>query len=332
MLKKRDLRLATLTLLLGFSLFTLGGCGISGAPVEVTLNGYTVDRATGTAYFNLSAFDASSNLITTGVIENPSITVNQALDASGNELGNVSATARVCGDIVSHDAITAVVTLDATGSMADNDPNNLRSDAAKAFIDRLGVADLAAVASFDTDTAPTPSFSAIHVWQNFTNDKTLLYTAIDAATFAGGGTNLWDAIIDDVNLLLTETSGAEKVALVLTDGEDTDSLATSSGAATYAADNGVKVYMIGLGDPQWIDFSEMQDVARQTGGLFAAANDPAQLEQLFDGMFNATKASFCIEATFLVDGAPPAPGTTIRGSLTFTLNGREFSVDYTVTF
>ena len=315
------------------TLLAVAGCGSNRfAPAKVTLNGYTIDRDSGTVSFNLSAFNYADELITGGIVENPSVTITEARDASGNRISGVSATARVCGNITSHDAILAVVTLDSTGSMEYNDPSGLRSDAAKAFIDRLGAGDLAAVASFDTSTTPTPGFSAIHIWQDFTSDKESLKEAVDDATFNGGGTNLWDAVVDDVDLLMTRQSSAEKVALVLTDGADTSSSHSSAYAADYARTNGVKVYMIGLGDPDSLDFSEMQNVATETGGLFAAASDPEQLSEMFDGMFNATKASFCISVQFSVNGAPPAPGTTISGTLSFVVNKRSFDVDYTVTF
>ncbi len=331
MMRKRRLALASLA---SFAiLLTLGGCGsLSLEPANVTLNGYTIDQDTGTVNFNLSAFDYNDELITSGTVSQASVVVTRATDAAGNPLSNVSAEAQVCGDITSHEAIVAVITLDATGSMADNDPTDQRNDAAKSFIDRLGPGDLAAVASFDTDTAPSAGFYAIHVWQDFTDDKESLYAAVDQATFAGGGTNLWDAVVDDVNLLATSTSDAEKVALVLTDGEDTDSFYTAADAASYAKDHGAKVYMIGLGDPNTLDFSEMQYVASETGGLFAAASDPDQLSNMFDGMFNASKASFCIAVRFSVNGAPPAPGTTISGILSFAVNGSSFDVDFTVTF
>ncbi len=90
--------------------------------------------------------------------------------------------------------------------------------------------------------------------------------------------------------------------------------------------------MIGLGDPAELDFSEMQNVASKTGGLFASVNDPDQLEQLFDGMFNATKASFCISVKFTVNGAPPAPGTEIKGTLYFKVNGRDLEAPFDVVF
>ncbi|WP_457638105.1 vWA domain-containing protein [Oceanithermus sp.] len=160
--------------------------------------------------------DVNGELLTSGVVSEPYVTVSGAWDAAGNELYGVQGEAKVCGNITSHEAITAVITLDSTGSMDDSDPNGMRADAAKAFIDRLGPDDKAAVASFDSDTEPSPNYMAIHVWQDFTNDKTLLKNAVDNATFANGATNLWDAVYDDVNLLLTDTSSAEKVALVLT--------------------------------------------------------------------------------------------------------------------
>ena len=76
----------------------------------------------------------------------------------------------------------------------------------------------------------------------------------------------------------------------------------------------------------------MQNVAAATGGLFAAASDASGLQALFDGMFNATKASFCIKVIFLVSGKPPTAGTRITGTLPFQVSGKPFSTDFDVVF
>jgi len=316
-------------------LILLGGCNLlsagGGIPTKVTLNGYTINRSQGAVSFNLSAFDAQGNLIEQGTVENPQVSGLSAEDSSGSPVTGVQGTATVCGQITVQKNVTCAITLDATGSMSSNDPNEDRNAAAKAFIDRMTAGDLAGVASFETGTTPTGNYLAIKIWQDFTNDKTALKNAVDQATFAGSATNLWDAVYDDVDWLLTQNT-SNRIALVLTDGQDNSSSKTAQDAADYAAQHGIKVYMVGLGDPASLDFTSMQDVATQTGGLFAVAKDSTQLTNLFDGIFNASKASFCITVTFTINGSPPPAGTRITGTLTFTLNGVPSRVDFDVVF
>jgi len=310
----------------------LGGCGSSlgPTPVKVSLNGYTIDRSKGLVKFNLSAFDNQGHLIEHGTVSDPSVTDLRAT-LSGQPLDAVEGQAVVCGQITVHRNVTCAITLDATGSMSDNDPDHQRAKAAKAFIDRMTAGDLAGVASFDTDTQPTDSYLAIHVWKDFTGDTSALKSAVDQATFEGGATNLWDAVYDDVDWLLTQGS-SNRIALVLTDGEDNSSNKTYQEAAEHAVQNDVRIYMVGLGDPSTLDFTAMQEVANQTGGLFAAAQDASQLTDLFNGIFNASKASFCVAVTFTVNGQPPQAGTRITGKLAFVLNGKPSQVDFDVVF
>ncbi|PZA07013.1 MULTISPECIES: VWA domain-containing protein [unclassified Meiothermus] len=294
-------------------------------PSKVSLNGYVVNRSEGSASFNLSALDANGAVLTVGRVENPGVN-NLKVSNSSSVVG----TATICGQISVQKALNCLITLDSTGSMDSTDPNQKRRDAAKAFVGRLTPDDQAAVASFDASTSPTSSYLAIRLWQNFTADKDLLNAAIDQATFALGATNLWDAVYDGVDLL--RAKNGNRVQLVLTDGADNSSIKSSSQASDYARANGVKVYMVGLGDPSSLDFTRMQNVAAETGGLFAAVNDASGLQALFDGMFNATKASFCIKVIFLVDGKPPTAGMRITGTLAFQVSGKPFKTDFDVVF
>lgn len=308
-------------------LLLISACGtqVNPIPSKVSLNGYTVNRSEGSASFNLSALDANGSVLTTGKVDYPGV---NNLKTSGS--ANIVGTATICGQISVQQALSCLITLDSTDSMSSTDPNQKRRDAARAFVGRMTSSDQAAVASFDTSTSPTSPYLAIRLWQSFTADKSLLNTAIDQATFASGRTNLWDAVYDGVGLL--KAKNGNRVELVLTDGEDNSSIKTSDEASNYATANGIKVYMVGLGDPSSLDFTRMQNVAAATGGLFAAASDASALQTLLDGMFNATKASFCIKVVFLVNGKPPIAGTRITGTLTFQVSGKPFSTDFDVVF
>lgn len=303
-------------------------------PDKVVVNGYTADATRGSASFNLSALDANGQLITRGTVQAANVTNLSARDSRGNPISGATATATICGQIIAQQNLTAAVVLDATGSMSWNDPNRKRNEAAKAFVDRMTQGDLAGIASFDTSTRPTSGYYAIKIWQDFTGNTADLKGAIDNATFAGGGTNLWDAVYDAATWLGQRPAGAPNpCALVLTDGQENASRYASRNAAVQRAQSGgVKVFMVGLGDPNSLSFGDMQYVAAQTGGTFAAVSDPNALIQLFDRMFNAAKSSFCVEVVFRVNGNLPTSGTTFTGTLNVTIEGRLYSANFDVVF
>src|SRR5690625_7858051 len=79
------------------------------------------------------------------------------------------------------------MSLDGSGSMSWNDPDEDRNAAAKQFVSRLGPTAQLAVASF-----PSSTFGEDYtLHQDLTSDKALLAAAIDEATFDSGGTPLW---------------------------------------------------------------------------------------------------------------------------------------------
>lgn len=296
---------------------------------SATFNGVTaIDTATGTASMSVSALDGDGNVLGTGTLTAPSASVSEVLDGSGTTVtASYAGTATVCANITGGSGdVTGILTLDATGSMSGSDPNKLRAGAAKAFVDRMRSGDRVAVASFDTSTSATPPYQAIKVYQDLTNDKAPLKTAIDDATFDGGATNLWDAGIDSA-AYLKAASGSNKVAVLLTDGMDNNYTGTPADVVAAAKAANVKVYTVGLGTS--LDMQELIDVAGQTGGAFAQVQDAADLTGLFDGMFNASQAAGCVRVQF--DPAPPS-GYTFKGALSFKVDGHPVQATYRVVF
>lgn len=300
----------------------------AGTPAKATVNGVSaIDTAAGTASLSVSALDAANRVLGSGTITNPSATVVSVTSAGVASQAVYAVTAQVCGDITSSTGdITAALTLDATGSMSLSDPNNLRNDAAKAFIGRMATTDRAAVASFDSSTTPTGSYLAIKVWQDLTSDDALLDTAVDSATFAGGLTNLWDAGVDSV-ALLAGASGSNKLVVLLTDGEDNSSTKTASDVSTAANNANVRVFTIGLG--AYVNSTELAQIAADTGGTFNQVADAADLTGLFDGVFNASQAAGCVGLQF---SPAPTSGQTFAGQLSFSVNGTPLSTNYSITF
>lgn len=215
--------------------------------------------------------------------------------------------------------IAVPILLDSSGSMSWTDPNDLRKDAAKAFVDQLGNDDLSAVLDFGAGS--TAGFSVTRLLQDITNDKDLLYAGIDQSV-AYGGTPLYDSLCETLDWMVAGASPNSGL-LVLTDGEDTASYVCSmQSVIDKAVLAEIPVYSVGLGTG--IDFTELQQLAGGTGGTFASAVDAAGLQSLFENIGVAVTKGRCIvhaNATF-VDPLDNAGQYIIRGTLTVNIKGR----------
>ena len=129
--------------------------------------------------------------------------------------------------------------------------------------------------------------SSAFVQVPFTGDLDVMRELLDEAQvrMLGPRTVIGDAI--GLSIRLFERSEVEeKVLIVLTDGNDTDSLVPPVRAAEIAADNGVVIHTVAMGDPeaageQALDEATLQAVADRSGGQFFRAQDRGQLEQVY---------------------------------------------------
>jgi Ca-activated chloride channel homolog len=298
----------TLVLTLPLLLAACGNVPQKTVPTDVaaktaTVNGVRVIDAS-TYQLGVSALDNAQAIVRTATLSAPSVT--------GLSAGQ--ATAQVCGQIQSQDVLTTAIALDSTGSMADTDPGMLREQAAKAFVGRMAGGDRTAVLSFDSGTAPTAGLAVAHLWQDFTGDQSLLTAGIEHASFVGGGTPLYDAVLD-ASTLASRATGTNRSVLVLTDGADSASSHSPTDVIAAAKANGTRVFAVGLDSANTLDFSDLERIVSETGGLFQKASDAAQLTSYFDHVYNAVSAQGCVQLNFTV---PPAPGATVSGTLAFT--------------
>ncbi len=95
--------------------------------------------------------------------------------------------------------------------------------------------------------------------------------------------------------VLRESNARSRVVVLLTDGENNIDLITPADAARMAAENHIKVYTIFAGryvyvpdmfgnlrpTEREIDTSELESIAKTTGGRFYRARDKAELEQIY---------------------------------------------------
>lgn len=300
-------------------------------PDKATVNGVIkVDNDNGRADLSVSAFK-DEQLLEEGTISDVSATVesvsSQATAASlQTTAATYNATAAVCqnGNITSAGDMSALILMDASGSMRWNDSRKLRNTAAKEFVSRMTGNDRAAVAWFSTSDSYT-------LVQGLTADKTLLEAGVDSATLSTGTTNLWGSSFDGVNYIHSQVpTDKNKFVLVLTDGEDTKDLKKPADIITLAQNTKVRMFMIGLeASAGSVDANNMIKIAGDTNGFYRSVRDAQGLSELFNSAFNAAKSAGCVSVTF---SPLPPKGTTLRGKLSFKVNDTSFVGDYEVVF
>lgn len=300
-------------------------------PDKATVNGLIkVDNTKGRADFSVSAFKGEQ-LLEEGTISDVSATVesvsSRATAASlQTTAATYNATAAVCqnGNITSAGDMSALILMDASGSMRWNDRDKLRNKAAKEFVSRMTGNDRAVVAWFSSSEGYT-------LEQELTADKTLLEAGIDRATLYRGTTNLWGSSYDGVNYIHSKVQGDKnKFVLVLTDGEDTKGFKKPADIITLAQNTKVRMFMIGLeASVGSVDTDNMMKIAGDTNGFYRSVRDAQGLSELFNSAFNAAKSAGCVSVTF---SPVPPKGTTLKGKLSFKVNDTSFEVDYEVVF
>lgn len=300
-------------------------------PASLQVNGVTrVDPTEGSADLSVSAFDADGKMIERGAMSVVSATVDNVETTGIVGTQALTATAEVCAPISPAASLRGIVALDATLSMQWNDPNELRGDAARAFVDRVRPVDEFAVASFSYDIESTELYSApgyYHLHSDFTNDAAVMYDAIDEALIypTMSGTPFFRAAY----YLLPELGAeGERVLLLLTDGEDTVGGVTANEVIAEANARDVTVYIVGVGS----DLSShnlLEDIARGTGGIYQHSQDPEGLEGMFTNVWQAAAASGCVTVSF---DPVPAPGTVVTVTIVLEVAGVQLPVTAEIQF
>lgn len=181
-------------------------------------------------------------------------------------------------------AVSAVLVIDRSGSMAEADKIDGARDAAQAFVGQMRAADRTALIAFNSDS---------ETLQPFTADTRALDRAIERIR-PDGGTALYDSLVAGVDALAS--AQGRRALLLLTDGQDCrdssscpDSFGSQnslSEAIGYAAERAQPVYVIGLGERgsdsrDGVDEQVLEQIARESGGEYFYAPDADQLAQLY---------------------------------------------------
>jgi Ca-activated chloride channel family protein len=181
-----------------------------------------------------------------------------------------------------------MIAVDLSGSMetrdfTDAEGNKIeRLEAVKLVLDdfiarRKG--DRVGLILFGTSAYPQVPFTLDHeIW------RTLLHES--RTKMAGPQTMIGDAIGLAIKLF-KESESENRVLILLTDGNDTGSKVPPVRAAEIAAENGITVHTIGIGDPESagedaLDTDTMKKIAGKAGGSFFRAMDREELAKIYD--------------------------------------------------
>ena len=225
------------------------------------------------------------------------------------------------------------VILDDSGSMASSDPNHERKTATITFLNALGAGDQVLLTDYgftgddlrdllcvsqagpngDTSSCSPPKGA-------FSSDKTALIKATDAID-DGGGTPLFESCVAMVPLVNGQTDGKRGMLLLSDGAPNSDDQRDACHNAAKAAQ--LPVYTVGLGpaaegdpnvDPDAVKV--LRELASDTGGSYASANDPTQLNNLFANMGTALAHGSCQTKATVANASSIVPGTKITGEVT----------------
>jgi len=204
--------------------------------------------------------------------------------------------------------VNVAVLLDRSQSVSDRFP--VLASAATAFERSVlkGRDDRGLVVAFD---------SKVYLLQDWTSDAGRLAGSIQRLTSAGG-TSMFDAVYKTCRDKFEITDTRRNALVLVTDGEDTTSLATFDQALQMATISGVAIYAVGIRTDDSLSPRDLQGhrvlshLADLTGGRVFSPDDqsPAQLDALFGKVEKEIRSSYTL--SYYLDVAPDRSFHSVR--------------------
>jgi hypothetical protein len=171
-----------------------------------------------------------------------------------------------------------ILIIDSSGSMQDSDPDDLRLEAAKEYIDNMSAPDRGAVVDFDYTAELAPRGNGDHLSSDYAKIKQNIDT-IDS----NGGTNVGAGIEVANNELMTNGDPSHLwVEILLSDAnEPITYYPVTSMQIQNATDAGIMIFTIGLGLADEINEWLLVEIAERTGGEFYLAETPDALLEIY---------------------------------------------------
>ncbi|MCK5292300.1 MAG: VWA domain-containing protein [Thermoplasmata archaeon] len=168
-----------------------------------------------------------------------------------------------------------VFVIDNSGSMSGNDPSYQRLVAAKNYVDMMILPDRAATVRF-TSTALLVN------GHHLTSDYAQVKADIDSFPGSGGGTNIGAGIsVANDELISYGDPDHLHIQILITDGRANNAAALQE--AQRAADNGIIIFTIGLGNNT--DGALLSQIASLTGGEYLPAPTADALNDIYIKIF-----------------------------------------------
>jgi Mg-chelatase subunit ChlD len=239
-------------------------------------------------------------------------------------------------------SIAVGVVIDDSGSMASNDEKMQRKDATIGFLKTLGPEDKVLLTDYGLTgqslrdllciSSGKPTSDCSPPKANFSADKDALVKATEKIT-DGGGTPLYEACVQMIPLI-DSIKDQRRGMLLLSDGEpNTQTQRDACHAAAKAAQ--IPVYTVGLGPAAEGDKNAepdavkvLRELASDTGGSYASANDPSQLDRLFQNMGTALAKGSCRTSAKVSGASTITPGTKVTGEVTVGTKGAKAAFEF----
>ncbi|WP_170157775.1 S-layer homology domain-containing protein [Thermodesulfitimonas autotrophica] len=171
---------------------------------------------------------------------------------------------------VKRPAVDVALVIDCSGSMSWNDPQGLRKEAAKQFIDLMQEGEKVAVVGFNHEAY---LFAALREIKG-PADRESLKQAVDQV-FAWGGTDIQEGLVVGAGELESDSLPEVRKAIILL----TDGVGYYDDLHRQLQDQGIRVYTIGLGSDT--DPVLLQRIAQETGGRYFEAPDAQALTAIY---------------------------------------------------
>jgi len=151
-----------------------------------------------------------------------------------------------------------------------------------------------------TDRAALLAFGGeLRVWQRFTGDRDTLSLTVSHIRQDGYATYLYDSVFHACHEQFASSRDddtAQRVLVVISDGEDTGSLHSLSDAITMALRREVQVFAISIHSPRTAPKGDLilQNLTEATGGKFYVANSPKDFQAMFASMAGQMRTHYSV--------------------------------------
>ena len=177
-------------------------------------------------------------------------------------------------DANDYTGVEVVLVIDDSGSMSGNDRINNRLTVAQNLIDNLPENSKIGVVRFSSGTNI--------LTESLTADRALAKSYLTTDYFrSSGGTYMYRAIDSSFSLFEAEDEEILKMMVVLSDGATSDTNMQSS-VISYANEQKVKIYTVGLGSNTHYFSSYLDPLSTNTGAKLYLASNADQLTEIYD--------------------------------------------------